>query len=85
MKLSISMMKNVQHAPRNYQQMFRFATILTSDITFARVDFYEIEGKLYFGEITFFPTGGTGHFEPDEWNYMLGELITLPKKEVMEK
>lgn len=74
--------QSVQCAPHNYRQMLHFASILSDNIPFARIDFYEIEGKLYFGEITFFPTGGTGHFEPDEWNYTIGDLIELPKQPV---
>lgn len=44
--------------PVNLNKMFEFASILSKDIPFVRVDFYEVEGKLYFGELTFFPSSG---------------------------
>ena len=53
------------------------ARILSWNIPFVRIDFYEINGKMYFGEITFFPASGFGDFEPDKWNYILGDEIHL--------
>lgn len=47
---------------------------------FLRVDFYFINGEIYFGEVTFYPNGGFGKFDPEEWNLKLGELIDLKKK-----
>ncbi|MEE0912221.1 MAG: ATP-grasp fold amidoligase family protein [Paludibacteraceae bacterium] len=40
---------------------------------------YSIQSKVYMGEITFYPASGIGVFSPQEWNYKLGELISLPK------
>ena len=42
------------------------------------MDFYDLESKIYFGEITFYPGNGMEAFEPVEWDYKLGELLTLP-------
>jgi len=39
-------------------KFFKFASILSKNIPFVRVDFYEVNGKLYFGELTFYPSGG---------------------------
>ena len=47
------------------------------DNPFVRVDFYEVDGKVYFGEVTFYPEGGFGSFNPIEWDYKLGEWIKL--------
>lgn len=47
---------------------------------FLRVDFYYINGEIYFGEVTFYPNGGFGQFDPEEWNIKLGEMIDLKKK-----
>lgn len=44
---------------------------------FLRVDFYVVEGKTYFGELTFHHDGGCGKFMPKEWDERLGELIVL--------
>ena len=64
--------------PKCYNHMWDLARLLAKDKAFVRVDFYEIKGKVYFGEITFFPTGGYGGFDPQEWDYKFGGWITLP-------
>lgn len=61
-----------------YDEMFRLADILASGIPQVRVDFYLVNGKIYFGEMTFFDGGGFDRIEPVEWDYKLGDLITLP-------
>ena len=60
--------------------MVELSKILAKDIPFVRVDFYEINSKLFFGELTFFPGSGYIPFEPEEWDYKLGEWIRLPMK-----
>lgn len=47
---------------------------------FLRVDFYEMNDKVYFGEITFYPASGFGRFTSEEWDKTLGSWITLPTK-----
>lgn len=42
-----------------------------------RVDFYEINKRPYFGELTFYPGSGFEEFTPDEWDYKLGECLSL--------
>lgn len=66
--------------PINFDNMFGLASKLASDINspFVRIDFYNIQGKIYFGEITFFPTSGLGGFSPSEWDLKFGNLIKLP-------
>ena len=44
--------------PKNLDKMFEFAEILSKNIPFVRVDFYESNGNLYFGELTFYPSAG---------------------------
>lgn len=63
--------------PINYKKMIEFAEKLSKGIPFLRVDFYEIEGKIYFGELTFFPGSGFEEFTPNEADYELGKLIKL--------
>lgn len=72
---------NAIEKPKTYEKMVEFAEILSKDIPFVRVDFYEISGKLYFGELTFFPGSGYEEFEPEEWDYKLGNLIKLNNNE----
>lgn len=66
--------------PDGLEKMIALARILSKGIPFVRVDLYNINGKIYFGELTFFPASGVGRFTPHEWDYKLGELIHLPEK-----
>lgn len=68
----------IQPIPQNYEQMISIAEKLSINIPFVRVDLYNVNGKIYFGEITFFPASGFGKFDPPEWNRKLGELIVIP-------
>lgn len=61
--------------PESFDQMKKSAAILSKNTRFLRVDFYEVQGKMYFGELTFFPFSGFGVFEPDSWNYTFGSWI----------
>lgn len=64
--------------PLNYDLMIDLARTLADDLPFVRVDFYNIEGRIIFGEMTFYPAGGTLDFEPDEYNRLVGDLFQLP-------
>lgn len=64
--------------PKQYELMKKLAQKISEKIPFARVDFYEIDGRAYFGEITFYPASGFEAFKPDEWDLKLGEWIKLP-------
>ena len=64
--------------PKTFEKMKEIATILSKGIPHVRVDLYEVNGAIYFGEMTFFHFGGVVRFEPEEWDYKLGEMIKLP-------
>ena len=63
--------------PTNFEKMLAIATRLAAlvDNTFVRVDLYDIEGRIYFGEFTFYPGGGFDTFEPQEWDFTFGNWI----------
>ncbi len=63
--------------PALFQQMKEVATKLSAGMKFVRIDLYEIDGKIYFGEFTFFHGGGFWLFTPDEWEKKLGDLIDI--------
>lgn len=63
--------------PDSISEMIRLSEKLSDGNPFMRIDFYDSFGKVYFGEITFFPAGGMGKFEPEEWDEKLGDLINL--------
>ena len=60
--------------------MRMLAEKLSKGIPQIRVDFYEVDGKVYFGELTFSHFAGMVPFEPEEWDYKLGGGITLPEQ-----
>ena len=71
--------------PINYDKMIVLAEKLSQDIPFIRVDFYEVDKKVYFGELTLYPGSGFEEFTPEEWDYKLGELINLDLVKKNEK
>lgn len=66
--------------PESLELMTKLAETLSIELPQARIDFYDINGKVYFGEITFFHWSGFKKFEPIEWDYKFGEYIDLPNK-----
>lgn len=66
--------------PENLEEMLSCAKKLSEGIPSVRTDFYSINGKTYFGEITFYQEGGFGKFETESYERKLGDLITLPLK-----
>ena len=63
--------------PSSFNKMIELAKKLSKDIPHVRVDFYEINGKVYFGEMTFYHYSGLVPFIPEEWDYKIGELVDL--------
>lgn len=64
--------------PLLLDKMLLLAQALADGIPFVRIDFYNVNGKVYFGEITFFPASGFEPFEPEKWDSTLGSWLTLP-------
>lgn len=67
--------------PKGFEKMKELAAKLSAGIPQVRVDFYDIDGKVYFGELTFSHWSGFVPFDPEEWDYKLGAWIDLPQKE----
>ena len=63
--------------PQCIEKIIEYAKILSAGIRHVRMDFYEIDGKVYFGEYTFFSGGGFEIFEPYEWEIKIGDWIKL--------
>lgn len=68
--------------PKNFDVMIEYARKLSSDFPLVRVDFYEINGKLYLGELTFTPGAGFFKFTKPKYDRLLGEMITIDEKMV---
>lgn len=71
--------------PINFDEMKILARKLSDGIPFLRCDFYEVNEKIYFGELTFFPASGFEKFEPNEWDKKLGDMLELPRERKVEK
>lgn len=68
--------------PETFEEMKRIAAKLSKGMPSVRIDLYEINGKVYFGEFTFTHWGGFMRFDPDKWDKIFGDWITLPEKRV---
>lgn len=70
---SISLMDK----PHNLNKMIEYAKILSEGHIFLRVDFYEINNKVYFSEFTFYSDAGFAKFYPEKWDKVLGDYINI--------
>lgn len=66
--------------PENLDKMLKIAGVLSSDFPFVRVDLYNINGMIYFGELTFYSWSGYVKFNPDEFDFKLGSLFNTYNK-----
>ncbi len=63
--------------PATFEEMKEICRKLTKGMKFVRLDLYEIDGKIYFGEYTFFHGGGFHLFSPEEWEQKLGSWLKI--------
>jgi len=63
--------------PKNYDVMKKYAEILSAPFPFARVDLYNIDGNIFFGEITFYHAAACNRISPIQWDYTLGSWINI--------
>lgn len=81
----LDMYLNKKHAPmdlkkpENYETMTEYARMLAAPFPHCRIDFYNIDGKIYFGEITFFHCSGYTVIEPHEEDLKVGSWIPMDK------
>lgn len=66
--------------PIGFEQMKDIAEKLSKGFPHLRVDLYDINGHIYFGELTFFHFSGNVPFEPNEWDYKIGKWLNLPNE-----
>jgi len=65
--------------PQSFEEMKRLAAKLSKGLPQVRVDFYDVNGHVYFGELTFFHWSGMTPFNPIEWDKKFGEKIKIPE------
>ena len=68
--------------PKNLLKMNELAEKLSEGYPFVRVDFYNINGRIIFGELTFTPGGGVSKFQPIEKDYEIAKMIDLRKYKI---
>lgn len=66
--------------PSGLPEMIRLAEQLSAGLPFLRVDFYQAEQQILFGELTFYPAAGFGRFTDEKWDQLLGQWLILPKQ-----
>ena len=66
--------------PDNFSRMLEIAADLSKDFPFVRVDLYNCNGRVYFGELTFFDGSGFYSFDPDKYDFIFGDKLELPEK-----
>lgn len=64
--------------PDNFSEMVQYAKVLSKDFLHVRVDFYNFDGQIYFGELTFTKSAGFGKIEPSSFDEKMGSWIKLP-------
>lgn len=68
--------------PEQFEKMVAIAEKLAKGMPHIRVDLYDCNGKIYFGELTFFDGSGFDKIEPMEWEYKIGAMLELPPKNI---
>ena len=66
--------------PARLPEMIQVAERLGADTDFVRVDLYDIDGRVVFGELTSFPAGGDSPFGPESFNDEFGRPWTVPRR-----
>jgi hypothetical protein len=64
--------------PVNFEKMIELSKVLSKNLPHVRVDFYEVDGKLYFGELTFYHFSGFMPFQPSKWDKIFGDWLKIP-------
>jgi len=64
--------------PVEFGKMLELSELLSAGEPFLRVDLYNINGKIYFGELTFYPASGLENYVPGEWDRKIGDMLELP-------
>ena len=65
--------------PTNLSDMITLAERLSKNEPFLRVDFYNVNVNIFFGELTFYPSSGFGDFTSEEWDLIIGDMLVLPE------
>lgn len=70
----------INESPSNFEKMKELVAILSKGLPHVRIDLYNCNGDIYFGEMTFYDSSGFDDMNSNEWNSRFGSWITLPFK-----
>lgn len=70
--------------PENFERMVEIARKLSQPFPFCRVDLYNVDGQIYFGEITFYHGGGCNNIRPEEWDIKMGDWININSPKIVK-
>lgn len=74
----------IPNPPKNLEKMIEISKVLSKDFIYVRVDLYEIDGEIYFGELTFTPANGFDEWKGIKSQLLVGELLRLPYEERLD-
>lgn len=77
--------EKIINKPKGFDEMIRLCKKLSKDLIHVRCDFYDINGKVYFGEITFYQCSGLEKYEPYKYDVKFGSWIHLPIERKKQK
>lgn len=69
-----------EEKPKNWDRMIEIAKTLSEPFPHVRVDLYNVDGKILFGELTFYNDSGYMKYDPDEFDFLMGDKFDLPEK-----
>lgn len=71
--------------PENFERMVEIARKLSQPFAHCRVDLYNVDGTVYFGEVTFYHGGGCNDIQPEEWDYKMGSWIDIHSPKIVKE
>jgi hypothetical protein len=78
-------LKRFIEKPENYETLKKVAEKLSDNYPEVRIDLYDVNGQIMFGELTFFDGSGYMKFDPDEFDFKLGECFKIPSGGIQRK
>jgi hypothetical protein len=70
--------------PKTLEKMISLSEIISTHFDYVRVDWYDVDSKLYFGEVTFHHDGGNKPILPEKWDLILGSELILTKLKLQD-
>lgn len=73
---------NQMQKPKELDKIIEYAKILSEDFPYVRADFYEVNGRVYFGELTFTPAANNMYYYKESVLEMMGDKLVLPEEKI---